>query len=321
MKIKNMANQNVSIRQGLLRKEQKIFDEQIKDRIKHGFVPDLRSLRKVNWLYNNVWRDPEYVKIHWLPKVNFVLNAAKKGAGKVLEVGCGCGYLSLELARNGLDVVGVDISEKSITIAKKYHSLNKFRKGFGKLSYRCCDIASFNRGKEEFNSVVFFRSLHHMDDINKVLYNAHSLLKRNGNLIICEPVRGNFTRKSAEFAALLRAILPTWEPYKKKITGLCSLEAWNDYVQRIYDEYTYKGEFEQSPMDNLTDSSKFILKAVRKRFKIKTIKFSDAFIDKLIGGLRGKDRYALARFLKFLDNYMVKHRMLAPTEITIHAKK
>jgi len=42
-----------------------------------------------------------------MPEVEFVLDiAAKRGGGeRVIELGCGYGYLTLELARNGLDVM------------------------------------------------------------------------------------------------------------------------------------------------------------------------------------------------------------------------
>ncbi len=61
-----------------LKKEISVFDKQVEERIKHGFIPDLRRLKKVNWFYNNVWRDPEFVKINMMPKINFILDIAKK---------------------------------------------------------------------------------------------------------------------------------------------------------------------------------------------------------------------------------------------------
>jgi len=38
----------------ILEEEAKAFDTQVDERIKHGFVPDLRRLQKVDWFYNNV---------------------------------------------------------------------------------------------------------------------------------------------------------------------------------------------------------------------------------------------------------------------------
>jgi len=305
----------------ILEKEKKIFDNQIQERLRHGFIPDLRRLRKVGWFYNNMWRDPEFVKLHWMPKVNFVIDIAKKRGGKVVELGCGCGYLTLELARHGLDVLGVDISTKNIAVARKYQKLNTYKKGFGSLQYKCCDIENFDFGKNQLDTVVFFRSLHHLKNIISVLRKIRRSLRKGGNIIICEPMRNNFTRKSAEVAGILRAVSPTWISYGEKLRNLTDGRAWDKYVNRIYQEYTYSDDFKQSPMDNKIATAEIVLKAVRKYFIIKKVSFSDAFIDKLIGGLRGRNKYAFAKFFKFLDNLMVERGILPPTEIAIYAKK
>lgn len=307
--------------QEVLRREAEAFDKQIEERVKHGYVPDLRRLQQVDWFYNNVWRDPEFVKIHMMPKIEFVLDIAVGRGGKVIELGCGCGYLTLELARNGLDVIGVDMSQKSIEIAQKVADENPFNERFGSLMYKCDDILSIDMGENEFDSVIFFGTLHHLPGTDLVLAKAHRALKNGGNLIICEPVRDNFTMKSAEFAAILRAVLPTWIPYEEKLKELDNPESWRKYVEQIFSEYTYKEEHKQSPCDNVTASEEVVVNAVKKYFKIQTIEYSDAFIDKLIGGLRGEHKYILAKFLKFIDDDLVRRSVLPPTSIRIHAIK
>lgn len=312
----------VNVNKETLEKEADVFDKQVDERIKHGFVPDLRRLQKVDWFFNNVWRDPELVKIYMVPKVKFVLDiVTKPGGGKVIELGCGYGYLTLELARNGLDVIGVDLSPKSIEIAKKVADENPFRERFGSLTYKCNDILSMDIRENEFDSAVFFGTLHHMPDIDLVLSTVHRALKNGGNLIVCEPVRDNFTRESAEFAAILRVILPTWIAYEEKLEGLNNPKSWKKYVEQIFNEYTYKEEHEQSPCDNVTASEEIIVNTVKKYFKIQTFEYSDAFIDKLIGGLRGEHKYMLARFLKFLDDDLIRRKVLPPASIRIHAIK
>lgn len=303
----------------ILAKEAEAFDKQADERLKHGFIPDLRRLQKVDWFYNNVWREPEFVEIHYRKKIDFVLNIAKQKGGKIIELGCGYGYLSLELARNGLEVIGVDLSPKSIEIAQKFAADNPFKDNFGSLKYICGDILSIDIGKNEFDNVVFFSSLHHLPNVDLVLSKVQQALKRGGNLIICEPIADNFTKDSAEFAAILRAVLPTWIPYEEKLRDLDNSESWDKYVEQIYNEYTYKEKYEQSPSDNITSSEKVILDAVRKYFSIKTIEYSDAFIDKLIGGLRGENRFRLARFLEFLDEELIKRKIVPPTSIRLHA--
>lgn len=309
------------IENDILEQEAEAFDRQVDERIMHGFIPDLRRLRKVEWFYNNVWRDPKFVKIHLMPKIEFVLNATKQKGGKVLELGCGNGYLTLELARNGLDVIGVDLSPKSIEIAKRFANENSYKEEFGSLKYVCDDILTMDLGEDKFDTVVFFGTLHHMPDIDLVLSKVHKALKSNGNLIVCEPIRDNFTRESAEFAAIFRAILPTWIPYEQKLNGLDTSESWSKYVNQIFNEYIYEDEHEQSPCDNVIASEKIMVDKISKYFIIKSIKYSDAFIDKLIGGLRGEEKYILAKFLKFLDEDLIRRKILPPTSLRLYAIK
>ncbi len=172
-----------------------------------------------------------------------------------------------------------------------------------------------------FNSVIFFRSLHHFQDVDLLLKYVYDILKKGGNLLVCEPVRKNFSKKSSEFAAIMRVISPTWEPYTKKLKGLNNIDAWNEYLAAIYDEYTFKNKYEQSPFDNSTNSLDYILETIKKHFTIKTIEFSDAFIDKLIGGLRGENKFLIAKFLKFLDEYLINTNTLPPTSFRLHAIK
>ncbi len=303
-----------------LKKEADSFDIQTDERIKAGFIPDLRRLKKLDWFYNNVWRDPEFVKIHLMPKINFVIGIAKRKGGKVLELGCGYGYLSLELARNGLDVVGVDLSPKSIEVAKKFAEENQFKENFGYLKYECADIMSMDLGEETFNSIIFFSTLHHMPNIHLLFPKLQKALKKGGNLIIVEPLRGEFTKKSAEFVVILRAVLPFYIVQKEKLENL-NLKKWKEHIQDIYDEYTFAGEHEQSPNDNLTNKAEMIINVTKKYFNIEKIQYSDAFLEKMIGGLRGENKYELARLLKFLDDKLVKEKILPFTNIQIHAVK
>jgi hypothetical protein len=119
----------------------------------------------------------------------------------------------------------------------------------------------------------------------------------------------------------LRMVLPTWESYESKLSKNWTFPAWEEQIQEIYKEYTYEDHHEQSVMDNSTDSKEMILDALKNDFVVEYQAFDDAFIDKVIGGLRGEHRHRLAAFLKFLDDYLVKQNILPPTSITIVASK
>jgi len=202
------------------KKEAEVFDNQVKTRIDNGFIPDLRRLKKVDWFYNNVWRDPEFVKIMLIPRVNFVIDILKERKGKVAEFGCGYGYLSLEIARNGMDVTGVDLSPYSIELAKKIASENTYKEGFGSLNYKCDNILTMDLGKEVFDSIVFFLSMHHLPDIEMVISKSYDALKDGGNFIIVEPIQDDIGKATAEFILAIRSVLPTWIDYDKKTESI-----------------------------------------------------------------------------------------------------
>ena len=305
----------------LLEEEKAAFDKQTEDRIKNGFVPDLRRLVKVKWFYNNAWRDPEFVKIHWLPRINNIICEVKSSGRRVLEVGCGYGILSLELARNGLDVVGVDVSPKSIEVAIKYRDENPYNETFGSLQYSCADFFQMEFENGQFDSVVFFRSLHHMAEPDRVLEKVSNMLRKGGKLIISEPVRGHYNRESAHFTAVLRAVLPTWVGCREKIDKEWKDSVWKKEVDDILEECVMEGNYEQSPLDNTINNADDIINLTQKKFKVREKTLSDAFIDKLIGGLRGEHKLEFARFLKFLDEYMVRNNMLPPTSLELVAIK
>ena len=47
------------------------------------------------------------------------INKFSHPGASVLEIGCGPGYVSLETARAGYHVTGIDISQKAIEVARK----------------------------------------------------------------------------------------------------------------------------------------------------------------------------------------------------------
>jgi len=66
---------------------------------------------------------------HVMPLIMPVLNSflpSPPPGGRVLDIGCGNGHLSGELLRRGWKVVGIDLSESGIEIARKTHPSGRF---------------------------------------------------------------------------------------------------------------------------------------------------------------------------------------------------
>ena len=98
--------------------------------------------------------------------VNFFKKKLKKKS-KILDLGCGPGYFTLELARAGFDVVGVDISHGAINSAKQT-MLNLKRGKKLKLKYICSDLKNLNFDNE-FDGVLCSGFLHHIKNVNKII--------------------------------------------------------------------------------------------------------------------------------------------------------
>ncbi|HDK25884.1 MAG TPA: class I SAM-dependent methyltransferase [Candidatus Atribacteria bacterium] len=289
--------------------EEEDFDRQILERIQHGYIPDIRNLKRVDYFYNNMWREPRFFEIYFLPKIKYVLSHIE--GINVLEVGCGPGYLSLEIARMGKNVLGIDYSCESIKVAKKYGEK------YPNLKYECVDYFKF-KTRQKFDTIIFFRSLHHMD-IDAAIKKTIDLLVDQGTLIICEPIRAEFTYENALFALLLRLALQTNITYKDKIK-LLDEHSLVDLQKNIYEEYKYLGNFKQSDNDkNITFDD--IYRILRKNFNIQDFILEDSVIEKIIGSLRGSYRFEAAEMLKKIDEKLVRENFLKPTSVSLVAKK
>lgn len=101
----------------------------------------------------------------------------KKGE-KMLDVGCGQGVLSRELAKLGVQVVGIDSSKKLIDIAKK-RSGERFN-----IHYRVADAGKLEGIHDgTFDAVVSVLAIQNMEDLDSVSRECARVLKSSGRLV------------------------------------------------------------------------------------------------------------------------------------------
>lgn len=317
-----------------LRQESNAFSSQIEERIKNGHIPDLRFSTPCDYFYNNSWRRPEYVELDFGEIFTIIKNAITENIGKlgrniqILEVGCGPGYISLELCRHGFDVVGIDVSEKCISYAEHFSNSDplKNKRGDTKLDYICGDFFSDSRlQNDSFDVILFVSSLHHFSNQDQVLKRAKSLLRPSGLLIAHEPVRDMVTKGNASFNHLLRVLLSLGNGFYKRTNAVTDPNILTSEIESLFNEMRYElddGNKLQSVNDNEA-GYKEMLPALNSNFSEILFNWRYAFFHEIIGGLRFDDEvnFQLAKYLRDMDKLLCELKVLQPTEFFYVGKK
>lgn len=112
----------------------------------------------------------------WVEGTNHFCSLLDKG-DKVIDVGCGAGVKSRYLSKKGLDVTGIDFSEKLIDIAK--------RESTG-IEFVVMDMKDLSKLNRKFDGVFAQASLLHIpkDGIVDILDILMSILKSDGYIYI-----------------------------------------------------------------------------------------------------------------------------------------
>lgn len=112
---------------------------------------------------------------------------------RVVEFGCGTGWLSLSLAQRGYDVLGIDIAADAIRGAAAAAA----ERGLANVKFAAADYESFAPAGELFDYAVFCDSLHHAESELAALRCAHAALKPGGCAITLEPGSGHSRSESS----------------------------------------------------------------------------------------------------------------------------
>ncbi|CAG1004019.1 Arsenite methyltransferase [Methanosarcinales archaeon] len=98
----------------------------------------------------------------------------------VLDIGCGSGLQTMLIGKKCKKVIGIDISEKAITIAK---SISHYMKGRFNIEFRCIKLENANFENEFFDRIFSFCVIEHISNYSEILKEAHRILKNNGQMI------------------------------------------------------------------------------------------------------------------------------------------
>ena len=129
------------------------------------FNGDMKMLHKINPL-----------------RLKVIYNAVALFNKNILDVGCGGGILSESMAKLGGNVTGIDLSSKSIEIAKIHAQQNNL-----KIDYRVNSIESMIETNnismlESFDVIVCMEMLEHVPDPYTIVQSCVKLLKPGGHI-------------------------------------------------------------------------------------------------------------------------------------------
>lgn len=93
----------------------------------------------------------------------------------VLEVGCGIGTAAQSFIEHGARYTGIDVSKKSIEIAKTRMDVYGLKGDIYE-----ADIQKHCILEKKFDLVYSFGVLHHLEDLTSAITNIHAMLKPNG---------------------------------------------------------------------------------------------------------------------------------------------
>lgn len=204
------------------------------------------------------WRAKEYNQ-HSISQKDSASNLMKfvqiKDGTKVLDVGCGDGKITAEIAKNIPNgaVVGADISASMIEFAKTAFS----EESYPNLKFRLKDAQNLDFN-EEFDIIFSFTTLQWIQDHNAFLKGAYQSLKALGTLAITMPMG---LPSTLEQAVIEIVTMPQWEDYFQEFST-----GWNFVDDAKYGDLLNAYDFSISRLAIVTQKDVFPSREVFEKF-------------------------------------------------------
>jgi SAM-dependent methyltransferase len=130
---------------------------------------------------------PECVREIWYEHFHRYVLAGELVTGKkVLDAACGEGYGSAHIARTAKTVVGVDNSKEAIDHASARYPADN-------LEFQLADVCELPFENNQFDCIVSFETLEHLEDQSGLLKEFRRVLKPDGFLLISSPDKAEYS--------------------------------------------------------------------------------------------------------------------------------
>lgn len=234
---------------------------------------------------------------------------------RVLELGCASGWLTLATAQRGAIATGLDVSEKSLNVARQYYQQIEHDVS-GTVDYRYADLNQLELEANTYDIIFVKATLHHLVNMPHVIETVHLALKQGGLFWIADTLDDEHPR-SVLLASALMFVLPTHTGYRDKIGGL--LKFGFNAPSRIKASMEAEG---LSPFEGAGRDHNW-LTIVETLFSIEQKKAMPAVTGYISAQLNLPDKIALPilRLIKIVDKQLVKMGLLQGSAHVVYARK
>ncbi|MCB0805021.1 MAG: methyltransferase domain-containing protein [Bacteroidales bacterium] len=200
-----------------------------------------------------------YTRAEDLKRLSFILESLSKHTkpgGKVLDIGCGNGNISFQLAKYGYQVTGIDISTEAIEEAKRNYKLPNLTFKTVKAE----DLATFNDTR--FDALVcseVIEHLNHPEDLTQLFKNY---LNPGGAVIVTVP--NGFGPREVLITKRMQNLIRKKGFTFKVVLGLKKMMGYKgETIQSSAEDLTHVQFFSKKSLKNLAESSGFEIEDVR----------------------------------------------------------
>lgn len=123
----------------------------------------------------------------WAEHISRYAFAARCAAGaSVLDIGCGAGYGTFELAQSGHSAVGIDIALGAVVYGRAHYSQPN-------LSFLAASAAALPFADSTFDLVTGFEVIEHLSEWRGLLTEARRVLRPEGVFLVSTPNKSYYT--------------------------------------------------------------------------------------------------------------------------------
>ncbi len=167
---------------------------------------------------------------HFCDFANMAVKLALPPGSRVLDVGCGSGWLSEYFARLGYYVKGIDISPDLIEMSRE--RVARVPYGVDHVTQLVCVFEAHDIEasplREKFDAILCYDSLHHFEDERAVMRHLAAMLPIGGQLFVLEGERPSLGSLSeSELHAVMREFKTLESPFE------------SEYLRRLLDEHGF----------------------------------------------------------------------------------